>query len=89
MSEFSVLGCEWFETYAKDNQIFVRPKWIKVTDRLPPIGQRVLVYQKDGVHGGNEIDIEERICCDFWRDQGLFCGITHWMPLPTPPKDEE
>lgn len=61
-------------------------QWINVKDKLPDIGQRVLVYQKDGVQGGNEIDIEYRQCEDFWSDQGIISGITHWMPLPEIPK---
>lgn len=63
-------------------------EWVSVKEKLPKIGQRVLVYQKDGVHGGNSIDIEYRMCEDFWSEQGIHSDITHWMPLPTPPKAE-
>lgn len=61
--------------------------WIKVTDRLPEIDQRVLVFDKYGVHGGCQIDIEYRYDQDFWEGQGVHSSITHWMPLPLPPED--
>ncbi len=61
--------------------------WINVKEKLPKINQRVLVYQKDGVHGGYPIDIEYRDSLDFWSDQGIYSEITHWMPLPEAPKE--
>lgn len=62
-------------------------KWISVKERWPNVDERVLVYQKDGVHGGQPIDIEYLLCDGFWKDQGLISGITHWMPLPEPPRE--
>lgn len=62
-------------------------EWISVKDEMPNVDQRVLVYQKDGVHGGHPIDIEYLLSDGFWRDQGFWSGITHWMPLPKPPND--
>lgn len=58
-------------------------KWIPVTERLPERGQEVIVYS-GGVlsptvfayHFWNE-------CFDSWA------RITHWMPLPEPPKEVE
>ena len=63
------------------------PHWIKCSERLPEINQRVLVYQNDGVHGGNEIDIDYRTEDHFWNEQGCHCDITHWMPLPELPHE--
>ena len=73
-------------------------EWIKVEDQFPPIGQRVLVYQKGGVFGGNEIDITYRTYEYYdqerpinnriaWHDQGISNDIYFWMPLPQPPKE--
>lgn len=62
-------------------------KWIKCSDRLPIVGQWVLVYQKGGVHGGIEVDTERLIYPNVWSDQGAISQITHWMPLPKPPED--
>lgn len=61
-------------------------EWIRVDDRLPENGEDVLVYQKGGVHGGRDMDIEYLQGDGYWSDQGLFSGITHWMPLPKPPE---
>ena len=72
--------------------------WIKVEDQLPPIEKRVLVYQKGGVFGGNEVDITYRTCEYYsddkeinnaiaWDGQGIGNYIHHWMPLPSPPKE--
>ena len=63
-------------------------QWISVKERFPEIGQRVLVYDKNGVQGGWDIDIEKRVEGDFWSEGGIHSGITHWMPLPEAPKEE-
>ena len=58
-----------------------RPQWIPVTERLPEVLKRVLVYSKiQGV-------ISDFICHDGsgWYRAAL---VTHWMPLPEPPKEE-
>lgn len=67
-------------------------EWIPVTERLPEPWTPVLIYRPDMVskmlvteHGGycDEDD-------DGWQRYGkdLYNNpvITHWMPLPTPPK---
>ena len=69
-------------------------EWISVSERLPKPWTPVLVYRPDMVskilvaeHGGycDEDD-------DGWQRYGkdLYNTpvITHWMPLPTPPKGE-
>ena len=51
-------------------------KWISVKDRLPDVGVEVLVY--------SEID---GICVDYYDgDVFGYFDITHWMPMPKPPK---
>lgn len=63
------------------------PEWISVKDRLPEEPGEVLVvlYGKVGIawyHGGEQ----------FETGSGLICyveEVTHWMPLPKPPKDDE
>jgi hypothetical protein len=61
------------------------PQWISVKDRLPEVGERVLIYvpATDGD-------------CDHWiadfQMQGKWqmfgYNATHWMPLPAAPKEE-
>ena len=54
--------------------------WISVKDRLPEDGQDVLVWD-DG--GFAYIDVR---LCGTWKYGGNY-GVTHWMPLPEPPKE--
>ena len=62
------------------------PHWISVEDELPKIGKDVLVLREDGemlvAHQYNE-EIAR-----WWSVDGfpLKNNITHWMPLPAPPK---
>jgi len=56
-------------------------EWISVNDRLPE-NERVLIcaYQRDYLLA--EYDNEQ-----WWSDSiGIVNGVTHWMPLPEPPK---
>ena len=64
--------------------------WIKCSDRLPEDEQYYLIKDKEeGLLIGHYIaDIES------WSEKGTGCGcccssitITHWQPLPEPPKD--
>jgi len=55
------------------------PKWIPVTERLPKEEKTVLAF---GTLGVAWLD---------WRHDNKWCcygGVTHWMPLPEPPKEE-
>lgn len=70
-------------------------QWISVNDRLPDETETtVLIWIKQGKADGIEISD----CCHigYWvKNSKEFCdidwnvinGITHWMPLPEPPKD--
>ena len=65
------------------------PRWIPVEERLPELHTKVLCC---GVKGGRfiaELDTwgyEKHLCWD--KKNGRGCPeVTHWMPLPEPPKD--
>lgn len=60
-----------------------KPRWIPVTERLPEIRKVVLIT--DGIDVGTG-----------WMNQGWWNtsfadiqrdAVTHWMPLPEPPKE--
>ena len=70
---------EW-ESHAALAESFARG-WIPVTERLPEKDTRVIVCASlpEGVHS------------DFIYEDGhwfVSAGVTHWMPLPEPPKEE-
>ena len=83
--------CETFKYKANFVEVkhgVVIPQWISVKDRLPEDKQNVLT-----------IDSESKMEVCFYEKEwkGVFqqCGglvkifnITHWMPLPEPPKKE-
>lgn len=57
------------------------PAWIPVTERLPEEDGFTLIFTAHG-HAG--------VCYftnGWWGGYGMD-GITHWMPLPQPPKEE-
>ncbi len=57
------------------------PKWIPVTERLPDADGFTLIFTAHGNPG---------VCyftSGWWGGYGKD-GITHWMPLPEPPKEE-
>lgn len=70
-------------TFATDNN--VGSKWIPVTERLPEETTDVLTYRKGGI-------LVESLCNGIWGDDDeefVLFQVTHWMPLPEPPKEVE
>lgn len=62
----------------------VASKWIPVTERLPEYEQEVLTYR-----GESGISVERMFPGAMWDlDYDLIDSVTHWMPLPEPPKGE-
>lgn len=74
-------------TFAEDNN--VPNKWFSVKERLPlDYQERVLVKIRnfDDIIGHPAVDTDRYICGSGWvRWNG---HVTHWMPLPEPPKGE-
>lgn len=89
-----VFGQYWKALIEDAPTIEPKQEWISVKDRLPEIGQKVLVFDVDA-----ELDISKDIHifsfeCDedgyYWSDEGGwwndFENVSHWMPLPEPPE---
>ena len=63
-------------------------KWISVKDRLPEAGTKALCYLKRGEYW---TAVWDDCGDDLWSDGEAWCSngeVTHWMPLPEPPKGE-
>jgi len=73
--------------------------WISVKDRLPEIGAVViagknigtfwLVAVHNGVVAGNWLSPQLQVSKCTYEHAGWSDEITHWMPLPEPPKNEK
>lgn len=66
-----------------------QPRWIPVTERLPKSRMAVL-----GVLWRNTVDIvwydkDDGVWQNEWVNAYNDGEVTHWMPLPTPPKENE
>ena len=79
------------------NGVTFGDKWIPVTERLPVDEELVLILCKNGAMfvgycGKQYVDFERR-----WRIKTALNStkllnlgrVTHWMPLPEPPKEEK
>jgi hypothetical protein len=60
-----------------------KPKWIPVSERLPERGQEVICYD-----GGV---LKPKVYADYYWNKAYdsWQRVTHWMPLPEPPKEGE
>lgn len=71
------------------------PKWIPVTERLPESGANVLVCVTDRIDNVKlekayllaQYCVEDGWILEMWPDIETP-NVTHWMPLPKPPKEE-
>ena len=70
-------------------------EWISVDDRLPEEGEYVLCVLK-GFNYGGKIQVCKFVPADKFKDKPYFehfrngfPSVTHWMPLPEPPKEVE
>ena len=65
-------------------------EWVSVKDALPRLGEGVLVIYQPSVWDNEvmlDVDrLEEYIGGKYWRRHDY--DVTHWMPLPAPPKEE-
>ena len=71
--------------YLIANGVTIKGEWTSVDERLPETDKKVLVCYSNG-----SMDIAKYIRADgfeFWFEETIFTKhITHWMPLPEPPK---
>ena len=65
-------------------------KWIKIEDRLPTRDEDVLIYDGETISVGYH---DGRVFMDYMNqdDMRVYSNskVTHWMPIPDPPKNEK
>lgn len=73
-----------------------KPKWVSVTDRLPDFEGAVLCLRKSYAHKDVKyqdilyFDSDEKRFQEMWAEIFVEDGdVTHWMPLPQPPKEND
>jgi hypothetical protein len=68
-----------------------QPKWISCAERLPELHTKVLCCGKKGGRFIAELNTWGHDNALYWtKRDGKGCPtVTHWMPLPTPPKEDE
>lgn len=80
IEELSKQNEKW-EAVVKTALDFI-PCWVSVEERLPENDGRYLVCNQP--YKAQWVMIQE-----YWRDSGWSgSSVTHWMPLPEPPKEE-
>ena len=81
-------GAERCETFIDRTKYTVREKseWIPVTERLPEKAGDYLVFSKAGNYSIQYFYIDGSYKAFLYAEVGT---ITHWMPLPEPPKEGE
>ena len=65
-------------------------EWIPVKDRMPENSGFYLVLHQDKYDRSASIAIDYYVMCgagEWWANEFTH-NITHWMPLPEPPKGE-
>lgn len=76
----------------------MKNKWIKISERLPPMEERVLMCIKEPNFARSTITIGKRIPHDrtdpnnprwHWSKVMRDSDVTHWQPLPQLPNDNE
>ena len=86
------------DTILKQTHKAAAPQWISVKDRLPEEDIAVLVYGQVLNDPPDVIGVRRRYKGDqewkyTWESEDGFIyredDVTHWMPLPAAPKEEE
>ena len=85
--------CGFYADHLISNGVTVQ-EWISVDDRLPEEGEYVLCVLK-GFNYGGKIQVCKFVPADKLKDKPYFehfrngfPSVTHWMPMPQPPKGE-
>ena len=98
MNEHDISEQAYKNGYEKGYEDGVRdaaPKWIPVTERLPDTAERVLVCRTwrgmvyKPAYGYYQDFPNQKGCWYILTEEGYYPQreVTHWMPLPEPPRE--
>ena len=73
--------------YAEELETKV-PKWISVKERLPEDYEDVVIIMRDGASSWYRVAYREYGGWSFGGGRRVNDEVTHWMPIPQPPKEE-
>lgn len=77
---------EWAQTLPT---LTPQNEWVSVEDRLPASGQNVIATNGSDVGEAWYASFSKSWCRNNGFEWDRICGqVTHWMPLPAPPKKE-
>ncbi len=80
-------GPTHYTRYFSEEEFKMGNHWISVKTMMPVDGVKVIVccQTKKGVQNINMAYQSN----GFWHGNGSMSGVTHWQPLPEPPKKED
>ena len=61
-------------------------RWIPVSERLPKDGERVIAYFPEETESVGEATFRLTEENQWLTEHGSWFLVTHWMPLPEPPR---
>ena len=64
-------------------------RWISVEERLPEDYEDVVIIMREGASSWYRVAYREYGGWSFGGGRRVNCEVTHWMPLPEPPEEDE
>ena len=64
-------------------------KWIPVSERLPDDSGNVILCTRSKIVGAGFYDKTTKNWVQHYSGGGICVEVTHWMPMPEPPKEGE
>lgn len=65
----------------------IPPRWISVEERLPEDYEDVVIIMRNGASSWYRVAYREYGGWSFGGGRRVTDEVTHWMPLPEPPKE--
>lgn len=69
----------------EQESVEIVPQWIPVTERFPEENGIYLTFNKKKQYEFHMFQTGKRMWKGIWQED----GVTHWMPLPEPPKEAQ